>query len=66
VAPQNFNPNYVEDTDDTEDGPAYDPEMIANVQKCCKFAISALNYEDIQTAIDNLEKSLKILKAAKH
>jgi Vta1 C-terminal domain len=32
------------------------PEQIAKAQKYCKWAGSALNYEDIKTAIDNLQK----------
>jgi len=69
IASHNPNVNYVDDTNDDEDesaGQIYDPEMIASVQKLCKFASSALNYEDIPTAIDNLEKALRLLKAAKH
>jgi len=51
---------------DEEAALMFDPEMISTVQKYCKFASSALNYEDVQTAIDNLEKALKLLRAAKH
>lgn len=38
------------------------PDQIQQAQKHCKFATSALNYDDIKTAVDNLEKALKILK----
>lgn len=32
------------------------------VQKLCKYAMSALQYEDVQTAVDNLTKALSLLK----
>jgi vacuolar protein sorting-associated protein VTA1 len=38
-----------------------DPLVLAKAEKNCKFAISALQYEDIPTAIDNLQKALDIL-----
>lgn len=31
-------------------------------QKFCKYAGSALLYDDVPTAIDNLEKALSLLK----
>lgn len=37
-------------------------EEILKAQKYCKFATSALNYEDINTAIEFLEKSLRLLQ----
>jgi vacuolar protein sorting-associated protein VTA1 len=37
-------------------------EIIANAQRKAKFAISALNYEDIETAINELQEALKLLK----
>ncbi|OWB71931.1 transferase activity, transferring glycosyl groups protein [[Candida] boidinii] len=37
-------------------------EIIVQAQKRAKFAISALNYEDIPTAIKELEQALKLLK----
>lgn len=39
-----------------------DPALIAKAQKYCKFAGSALNYDDIPEAINNLEKALRLLK----
>ena len=33
--------------------------------KFCKFAISAMQYEDANTAIDNLTKALKLLSTGK-
>jgi len=38
---------------------------IVQSQKYCKWAISALEYEDVPTAVENLEKALKLLKAGK-
>lgn len=38
------------------------PEDILAGQRYCKFATSALQYDDIDTAVDNLEKALKLLK----
>ena len=37
------------------------PEDILLSQKFCKFANSALQYDDIPTAVDNLQKALKLL-----
>ncbi|KAI8428639.1 hypothetical protein MSG28_007373 [Choristoneura fumiferana] len=37
------------------------PEQIAKAQKYCKWASSALNYEDIKTAITNLTNALELL-----
>ena len=34
---------------------------IAESQKYAKFAVSALGYEDVPTAIDNLQKALALL-----
>lgn len=38
------------------------PEQIAKAQKYCKFVVSALNYDDVPTAIDNLQKCLRLLQ----
>lgn len=40
-------------------------ESIAKVQKHCKFAVSALNYEDLGTAEDELIKGLELLRMLK-
>lgn len=40
-------------------------ELIAKIQKHSKFAISALNYEDLKTAEDELTKALDLLKLVK-
>jgi vacuolar protein sorting-associated protein VTA1 len=39
-----------------------DPVAIASAQKMCKYAISALDYEDIRTAIDHLNQALALIK----
>jgi len=40
-------------------------ELMQKAQKLCKYASSALQYEDIANAITNLEACLKILKTGK-
>lgn len=37
------------------------PEQIQKAQKYCKWAGSALNYDDVPEAIMNLQKALKLL-----
>ncbi|NP_001085143.1 uncharacterized protein LOC432221 [Xenopus laevis] len=37
------------------------PEDFARAQKLCKYAGSALQYEDVNTAVQNLQKALKLL-----
>lgn len=37
------------------------PEHIEKAQKYCKWASSALNYDDVKTAVDNLQKALHLL-----
>ncbi|KAM3931575.1 vacuolar protein sorting-associated protein VTA1 homolog [Leptodactylus fuscus] len=37
------------------------PEDFARAQKFCKYAGSALQYEDVNTAVENLQKALKLL-----
>jgi vacuolar protein sorting-associated protein VTA1 len=36
-------------------------EMMMKAQKYCKYAGSALTYDDVPTAIDNLQKALRVL-----
>ncbi|XP_058460445.1 vacuolar protein sorting-associated protein VTA1 homolog [Malaya genurostris] len=38
------------------------PDQIIKAQKYCKWAGSALNYEDIKSAIDSLQKALRLLQ----
>ncbi|KAF9151674.1 hypothetical protein BG015_006377 [Linnemannia schmuckeri] len=39
-----------------------DPAVSTQIQKHCKWTVSALTYDDIPTAIDNLEKALALLR----
>lgn len=41
------------------------PEDFTRAQKYCKYAGSALQYEDVSTAIQNLQKALKLLTTGK-
>jgi vacuolar protein sorting-associated protein VTA1 len=38
------------------------PELMAKAQKYCKYIQSALTYEDVPTAINNLQKCLRLLQ----
>ncbi|XP_059048415.1 vacuolar protein sorting-associated protein VTA1 homolog [Achroia grisella] len=38
------------------------PDQIAKAQKYCKWASSALNYDDVKTAINNLRNALELLQ----
>jgi len=42
-------------------GAALKPEDYSRAMKLCKFATSALQYEDSKTAIENLTKALNLL-----
>ncbi|XP_072036755.1 vacuolar protein sorting-associated protein VTA1 homolog [Amphiura filiformis] len=46
-------------------GPSLSVEDFTKAQKYCKYASSALQYEDTPSAIDNLEKALRLLKTGK-
>ncbi len=37
------------------------PEQIMKAQKYCKYAGSALTYDDVSTAVQNLQKALRLL-----
>lgn len=41
------------------------PDQIAKAQKYCKWASSALNYDDIKTAIGNLKSALELLQTGR-
>lgn len=43
----------------------FTPEDFTRAQKYCKYAGSALQYEDVDTAIQNLQKALKLLTTGK-
>lgn len=38
------------------------PDQITKAQKYCRWAESALNFEDLKTSIDNLQKALRLLQ----
>nr|XP_039254591.1 vacuolar protein sorting-associated protein VTA1 homolog [Styela clava] len=41
------------------------PMQFNQAQKLCKYATSAIMYQDIPTAVDNLEKCIRLLKTGK-
>ncbi|KAJ1902221.1 hypothetical protein LPJ66_000216 [Kickxella alabastrina] len=45
-----------------DDGEMLDPTVTKNAQKHARWAISALEYDDVHTAIDNLQKAIAILR----
>lgn len=47
------------------DGLSLAPEDLVKAQKYCKFAASALQYEDVPTAVTNLQKALSLLMTSK-
>jgi vacuolar protein sorting-associated protein VTA1 len=49
----------------TETAATTSGEAVIHAQKYCKYAQSALQYEDVPTAIENLEKCLALLKTGK-
>lgn len=44
---------------------SFPPEVMQKAQKLCKYAQSALQYDDVKTAIANLEQCLRVLKTGK-
>jgi hypothetical protein len=40
----------------------YDPKILADCEKHARHAISALNFDDVETAADNLRAALKVLQ----
>ncbi|RWS27890.1 uncharacterized protein B4U80_01336 [Leptotrombidium deliense] len=45
-----------------QNGSPLSPQMLIKAEKFCKWAGSSLQYEDVPTAIANLEKALAVLK----
>ncbi|KAL4708372.1 hypothetical protein ACJJTC_019608 [Scirpophaga incertulas] len=41
------------------------PDQISKAQKYCKWASSALNYDDIKTAVNNLKNALELLQTGR-
>lgn len=48
-----------------ECGGGLTPEQIAQTKKYCKYASSAVDYDDRATAIDNLQKALRLLQTGR-
>lgn len=46
----------------TQPSSTLSPEDSEKAQKYCRFAASALQYEDVKTAIENLHKALALLE----
>nr|SVE76728.1 EOG090X0GPB [Daphnia longispina] len=59
ATPPSSVPTYVQESSSV----LVTPEQIVQAQKHCKYASSALTYEDVPTAIDNLQKALRVLQA---
>lgn len=45
--------------------PQLTPDQITKAQKYCKWASSALSYDDIKTAINNLRNALELLQTGR-
>lgn len=41
------------------------PDQMMKAQKYCKWAGSALNYDDVKSAIENLQKGLRLLQTGR-
>lgn len=50
---------------DNSTTPQLTPDQIAKAQKYCKWASSALNYDDIKTAVGNLKNALELLQTGR-
>lgn len=49
----------------SQDGANLTADQIEKAQKYCKWAASALTYDDVKTAVDNLHKALNLLQLGK-
>lgn len=58
---QPFEPEEYHSTPKTEEGVILDVEQMSKAQKYVKWAGSALNYDDVPTAVQNLRKALHLL-----
>lgn len=45
--------------------PQLSPDQISKAQKYCKWASSALNYDDVKTAIGSLKNALELLQTGR-
>lgn len=61
VPPSQEPANYYEQPT-VSTGAAVSPQAMREAEKLCKYAASALQYEDVASAIDNLEKCLRLLR----
>lgn len=61
--PVNTNPQPYQQAVQVSSPPAllYDPKVLADCEKYARHAISALNFDDVETAADNLRTALKLL-----
>ena len=60
--PYNPSTSNIPSLQPTQTGSSLLPEQIAKAQKYCKYVASALTYDDVPTAIDNLQKCLRLLQ----
>ena len=56
---------FQHDVPTTPGGAQLGPEEMQKAQKLCKFASSALEYDDVEGAIDFLQKATRLLKTGK-
>ncbi|XP_077977204.1 vacuolar protein sorting-associated protein VTA1 homolog [Glandiceps talaboti] len=63
-APQPL-PPPVQPTNIPQGAVSLGPEDYTRAQKYCRYAGSALQYEDVPTAVDNLQKALRLLQTGK-
>ncbi len=58
-------PDYSAEASGGGGGASLSPAEVAKAQKYCKFASSALDYDDKASAIDNLTKALRLLQTGR-
>ncbi|XP_025205515.1 vacuolar protein sorting-associated protein VTA1 homolog [Melanaphis sacchari] len=61
ISPTEIQPTISERPVVLRDGIQLSPSQITKAQKYCKFAASALTYDDVSESIANLQKALKLL-----
>lgn len=60
--PYNPSSSTIPSYEPSKAGSSHTPEQIAKAQKYCKYTASALTYDDVPTAILNLQKCLRLLQ----
>lgn len=60
--PYNPSTSSIPSAYEAKSGSTHTPEQIAKAQKYCKYTASALTYDDVPTAILNLQKCLRLLQ----